>query len=99
MIQIPANRVGQEQPSFQIYLGRSLIDLTFFVIVSVVGLQVIAALLIVKFTELRVEIVRLAQKCRICFHDYYRMQLKERIRKISVLFVVLRVIALNVRAR
>ena len=99
MIQIPANRVGQEQPSFQIYLGRSLIDLTFFVIVSVVGLQVIAALLIVKFTELRVEIVRLAQKRRNCFHDHYRMQLKERIRKISVLFVVLRVIALNVRAR
>ena len=59
MIQIPVNHAGQVQPSFQTYLGRLFIDLSFYVIVSVIGLGVISAILIVRFNQLRTESVRL----------------------------------------
>ena len=87
------------QPSFQTYLGRLSIDLSFYVIVSVIGMGVISAILIVRFNQLRTEIVRLHSTIALkCVQCYCRIKLK-RTRKISVLFVVLKVIALNEEAR
>ena len=49
---------GQDGPNFHIYSWRSFIDLSFFVIVTVIGMNVIVAILVDRFSELRNEKVR-----------------------------------------
>ena len=51
--------VGQELPDFTVYAVRTIFDLSFFIIITTLGLNIVVAILVDRFSELRSEKVRL----------------------------------------
>ena len=56
---LPVTYVGQSGPSFTVFWTRTTFDLTFFIIVTILGLHLVIAILVDRFSELRSEWVRL----------------------------------------
>ena len=50
--------VGQEKPDFTVYAVRTIFDLSFFIIITTLGLNIVVAILVDRFSELRSEKVR-----------------------------------------
>ena len=51
--------VGQSGPSFTVFWTRTIFDLTFFIIVTILGLNIVIAILVDRLSELRSEWVGL----------------------------------------
>ncbi len=51
--------MGQESPNFTVYAVRTIFDLSFFIIITTLGLNIVVAILVDRFSELRSEKVRL----------------------------------------
>ena len=52
---VPLQTVDENSPSFQIYQWRVFIDLSFFIIITTIGLNIVIAVMVDRFTELREE--------------------------------------------
>jgi inositol 1,4,5-triphosphate receptor type 1 len=50
---IPVTAVNQIHPDFGIYVWRAIIDLSFYVVINIIGLNIITAILVDRFSELR----------------------------------------------
>ena len=55
---LPVKYIGQTEPSFTIYAVKSIFDLAFFIIITTLGLNIVVAILVDRFSELRSERVR-----------------------------------------
>ena len=51
--------MGQPGPNFTVYWLRTVFDLSFFIIVTTLGLNIVVAILVDRFSELRSERVML----------------------------------------
>ena len=52
---LPIKYTGQLEPSFTIYWARSIFDLLFFIIITNLGLNIVVAIIVDRFSELRSE--------------------------------------------
>ena len=52
---LPIKYTGQLEPSFNIYWARSIFDLLFFIIITTLGLNIVVAIIVDRFSELRSE--------------------------------------------
>jgi inositol 1,4,5-triphosphate receptor type 1 len=50
---IPVTTINQDSPNFDVYLWRAIIDLSFYVVINIIGLNIITAILVDRFSELR----------------------------------------------
>ena len=55
---LPIRYFGQPGPDFDIYWPRAIFDILFFVIITVLGLNIVVAIIVDRFSELRTERVR-----------------------------------------
>ncbi|XP_019850014.1 PREDICTED: uncharacterized protein LOC109580894 isoform X2 [Amphimedon queenslandica] len=65
-IMIPIQYVNQSEPSFSLYTSRAVFDLTFFIIITILGLNVVVAIIIDRFSELRSERDKINRDQRNC---------------------------------
>uniref|UniRef100_A0A1X7UK67 MIR domain-containing protein n=1 Tax=Amphimedon queenslandica TaxID=400682 RepID=A0A1X7UK67_AMPQE len=70
---LPVKYMGQTEPSFKIYAVKSIFDLAFFIIITTLGLNIVIAILVDRFSELRSEREKVNQDkqtyCFICGID------------------------------
>ena len=52
---LPIKYTDQPEPSFTIYWARSIFDLLFFIIITTLGLNIVVAIIVDRFSELRSE--------------------------------------------
>ena len=52
---LPIKYTDQLEPSFIIYWARSIFDLLFFIIITTLGLNIVVAIIVDRFSELRSE--------------------------------------------
>ena len=52
---LPIKYVDQSEPSFHLYTSRTVFDLVFFILITTLGLNVVVAIIIDRFSELRSE--------------------------------------------
>ena len=52
---LPIKYTDQPEPSFTIYWARSIFDLLFFIIITNLGLNIVVAIIVDRFSELRSE--------------------------------------------
>ena len=60
--------VGQSGPSFTVFWTRTIFDLTFFIIITALGLNIVIAILVNRFSELRCEWVGLLSNVNILLY-------------------------------
>lgn len=65
-IMIPIQYANQSEPSFSLYTSRAVFDLFFFIVVTILGLNVIVAIIIDRFSELRSERDKINRDQRNC---------------------------------
>lgn len=64
---LPIQYVNQSEPSFALYTSRAVFDLTCFIIITTLGLNIVVAIIIDRFSELRNEKVIYGCVCCVIF--------------------------------